>query len=123
MIVPALKSQVRAVWRRGPPMSDAEEDEYLPEVSEWEIHREGEHKISRDFRFGNFTEAMSFVNKVASLAEEKGHHPDFHIYYNKVRLELYTHAIGGLFQNDFILAAKIDILLEPEWIECKRASF
>jgi len=51
---------------------------------------------------------MSFVNEVADLAEFEGHHPDIYIWYNKVKLELSTHAIGGLAENDFILAAKID---------------
>jgi len=53
---------------------------------------------------------MKFVNKVADLAESEGHHPDFHIHYNKVLIELWTHAVGGLSENDFILAAKIDKL-------------
>ena len=53
---------------------------------------------------------MFFVNKVADLAEAEGHHPDIHIFYNKVSLELSTHAIRGLSENDFILAAKIDRL-------------
>ena len=65
-------------------------------------------KISREFKFKNFVETMTFVNKVAALAEKEGHHPDIHISFNRVRLELTTHAIGGLSQNDFILAAKID---------------
>ena len=50
---------------------------------------------------------MRFITKVADVAEEEGHHPDIHIFYNKVRLELYTHAIKGLHENDFIIAAKI----------------
>jgi 4a-hydroxytetrahydrobiopterin dehydratase len=51
---------------------------------------------------------MKFVNAVANLAEEEGHHPDIHIYYNRVTLELHTHAIKGLHENDFIVAAKIN---------------
>ena len=51
---------------------------------------------------------MKFVNKVADLAEAEGHHPDVHIHYNKVKLVLWTHDLGGLSENDFILAAKID---------------
>lgn len=64
--------------------------------------------ISREFRFPNFLLAMQFVNAVAGLAEEEGHHPDITIRYSKVLLELSTHAIGGLSENDFILAANID---------------
>ena len=51
---------------------------------------------------------MSFINKVADLAEKEGHHPDIYIFYNKVQIELFTHAVGGLSENDFIMAAKID---------------
>ncbi|MCR4263374.1 MAG: 4a-hydroxytetrahydrobiopterin dehydratase [Candidatus Roizmanbacteria bacterium] len=65
-------------------------------------------KITREFKFKNFTEAMQFVNSVAKLAQSEGHHPDIYIFYNKVKLELWTHAIGGLSINDFILAAKIE---------------
>ena len=53
---------------------------------------------------------MAFVNKVADLAEEEGHHPDMHVHYGKLEIELWTHAIDGLSENDFILAAKIDNL-------------
>jgi 4a-hydroxytetrahydrobiopterin dehydratase len=69
-------------------------------------------KIERTFRFKNFREAMKFVNKVAELAEREGHHPDIHLEgWNKVRIVLYTHAINGLHENDFIVAAKIDALV------------
>jgi 4a-hydroxytetrahydrobiopterin dehydratase len=65
-------------------------------------------KIWSEFTFKDFKEAMVFVNKVAEIAESEGHHPDIYVFYNKVKLELSTHAIGGLSENDFILAAKID---------------
>ena len=75
----------------------------------WEVMKN--KKLSRSFpRFKNFVAAMTFANDVARLAEEEGHHPDIYIHYNNVRLELSTHAIGGLSENDFILAAKIDRL-------------
>jgi len=67
-------------------------------------------KIWRDLKFKNFKESMAFVNKVADIAESEGHHPDIYIYYSKVKLELTTHAIGGLSINDFIVASKIDEL-------------
>jgi 4a-hydroxytetrahydrobiopterin dehydratase len=67
-----------------------------------------EKNIARDFVFKDFNEAVVFVNAIAELAESEGHHPDITIRYNKVRLELTTHAIGGLSENDFILAAKIN---------------
>jgi len=67
-------------------------------------------KIKKIFTFQDFKKAMVFVNKVSDIAEEEQHHPDIHIFYNKVTIELWTHAINGLFQNDFIVAAKIDEL-------------
>jgi 4a-hydroxytetrahydrobiopterin dehydratase len=67
-------------------------------------------KLRREFEFKDFEEAMKFVNSVADVAEAEGHHPDIHIFYNKVTIELWTHAVRGLSQNDFIIAAKIDVL-------------
>ena len=66
------------------------------------------HLLTRHFAFKNFVETMKFVNEVARLAEEEGHHPDLMVSYGGVTVELMTHAIGGLSENDFILAAKID---------------
>ena len=81
----------------------------LHEVEDWELS-DNAGKILREFKFKDFVEAMEFVNKVAKLAEREGHHPNFDIRWNKVKLELWTHAIGGLSENDFILAAKINKL-------------
>lgn len=67
-------------------------------------------KIRHDFKFPNFKQAMEFVNKVAALAENEGHHPDLHISYSRVIVELSTHAIHGLSDNDFILAKKIELI-------------
>ncbi len=67
-------------------------------------------KIRKEFKFKDFKEAMVFVNNVADIAESEGHHPDISIFYNKVTIELWTHVIGGLFENDFIVAAKIEKL-------------
>ena len=66
--------------------------------------------ISREFTFKDFVEALAWINKVGALAESEGHHPDIHWWWNKIKLELSTHAIGGLSNNDFILAAKINQL-------------
>ena len=86
-----------------PPMSMEEAQGLMEQVPGWEL---GENKLSRRFKFKDFREAMSFVNRVAELAEQEGHHPDIHISWNRVRLELTTHAIKGLSENDFIMAAK-----------------
>jgi 4a-hydroxytetrahydrobiopterin dehydratase len=73
----------------------------------WKLDEEDE-EIEKKFEFKNFKEAMEFINKVADIAESEGHHPDIKISYNKVKINLSTHAIGGLSVNDFILASKID---------------
>ena len=83
---------------------------YVPSVPDWIIV--DYKKIERDFKFKNFVEAMKFINRVADLAEHEGHHPDIFLHnWNLVKIFLMTHAIKGLFSNDFILAAKIDHLL------------
>src|SRR5579872_3318535 len=98
-----------------PPLPEDKEDELKKEVPEWILLRnDGQivvHKLRRQFTFGNFKEAITFVNKIAEIAESEGHHPDIYIFYNKVQLELYTHAVGGLSENDFIMASKIDNIL------------
>ncbi len=66
--------------------------------------------ISREFTFKDFRKALLFINQVGALAESEGHHPDIHCWWNKVKLELSTHAISGLSNNDFILASKINLL-------------
>ena len=90
-----------------PPLGEAEANVLLKEVPSWSL-KEGH--LWRSLRFKNFIEAIEFVNSVAKIAEEEAHHPNITIRYNKVDLELWTHAIKGLSENDFILASKIDIL-------------
>jgi len=86
-----------------------EVEAYTKQVkAEWEVT--DYKKISREFLFADFGQTMSFVNRVADLAEEEGHHPVMHVYYGKVIVELWTHAIEGLSENDFILAFQIDKL-------------
>ena len=88
-------------------MGKAEVERLLYQVSGWSLSGKW---ITKEFKFKNFVAAMKFVNRVADLAEEEGHHPDIHIHYNIVRFDIWTHAIDGLSENDFILAAKIDAL-------------
>ena len=100
------------------PFDRAEAEDYLAQTSGWTLVENsvrpssGESsenlKITKEYKFQDFIGSINFVNLVADIAEMEGHHPDIHIFYNKVLLELSTHAIGGLSENDFILAAKID---------------
>ncbi len=80
------------------------------EVPEWEII--DWHHLSRRFTFKNFAEALTFVNKVGAIAESEGHHPDITFGWGYATATLFTHAVDGLSENDFILAAKIDTILE-----------
>ena len=90
--------------------SPDEAAEQLEQLAGWTITRNGE-RIRKDWVVENFMAAMEFFNRVAALAEEEGHHPDLHLEgYRNMSVELWTHAIGGLSENDFILAAKIDVL-------------
>ena len=111
------------------PLRREKVEEYLKVVPGWALRQapasaeasagrqdgKGVHdQIEREFKFKNFKEAMAFVNKVAAIAEEEGHHPNIYLYgWNKVRLELYTHAIGGLHENDFVIAAKVNVVNKP----------
>lgn len=90
-----------------PPLTQAQIDSYKKEISsEWQV-LDGK-KIERKFKFKDFKESMKFVNKVAEIAEQQQHHPDIKIFYSLVTITLWTHAIAGLSENDFIMAAKID---------------
>ena len=88
-----------------PPLKETEINEFLKEIPAWQL-KDGH--LYKKFKFKNFVEAMKFVNKIAEVAESEGHHPDFSVHYSKVEIEIWTHAIKGLSENDFILAAKID---------------
>jgi 4a-hydroxytetrahydrobiopterin dehydratase len=91
------------------PLDQKEVEVYLKQIKDdWKVT--DKNKISREFLFVNFRHTMDFVNKVADLAEEEGHHPVMHVYFGRVVIELWTHAIDGLSENDFILASKIDKL-------------
>lgn len=93
-----------------PPLTPTEISVFQPQVPLWKVLEDG-LSISREFQFKDFKEALSFMNRVGILAEEEGHHPDMNLFaYRKVLITLSTHAIGGLSENDFILAAKIDLL-------------
>ena len=84
--------------------------EQLKQLTGWRLTHDGQ-RIRKDWTVKNFLAGMRFFNECARVAEEDGHHPDLHIEgYRNVSVELWTHAIGGLSENDFILAAKIDEL-------------
>jgi len=90
-----------------PPLNALELQSYREDENfKWDMKEN--KKIVKNFNFDSYSKTIAFVNKVAYLAEDEGHHPVMHVYFDKVTIELWTHAIDGLSENDFILAAKID---------------
>lgn len=92
-------------------LTEAEARALQRQIPLWELAKKAT-RLTRAFEFADFLGAMRFVNGVAQIAEAEGHHPDIAIHWNKVELVLWTHTIDGLHENDFIVAAKIDRLLE-----------
>jgi len=93
-----------------PPVPKHEAEQLIAKLPGWQIGDDG-IRIRREWIVKNFTAAIDFFNRVAQLAEEQGHHPDLHLVgYRNVAIELWTHAIGGLSESDFIMAAKINQL-------------
>ena len=95
-----------------PPLTRAEAEELLPQAPEWAL-MDNAHRIEKTFRFGNFREALAFVQKVGELAEAEGHHPDISFGWGYGTVSLRTKKIKGLHENDFIMAAKINRLALP----------
>jgi len=90
-------------------LTAGEVEKLLSQVSGWRVEP-GEFELRKRYKFAKFTDAIAFVNRMADLAEAEGHHPDFCVRYTTLEVSLTTHAIGGLSENDFILATKIDQL-------------
>ena len=90
-----------------PPLTSDEAQRLQAEVPGWEL-RDDAHRIERTFRFRNFREALSFVQKVGELAEAEGHHPDISFGWGHATISLSTKKIKGLHENDFIMASKIN---------------
>lgn len=92
-----------------PPATEAEIQEMQQQVPDWHIIRvDGSPRLHRVFFFDNFVQALEFTQKVGDVAEQEGHHPALLTEWGKVTVTWWTHAINGLHQNDFIMAAKTD---------------
>ena len=98
--------------RKGEPMlTDVEIEDLLHQVPQWQVREvDGMKRLERTFKFKNFTAALEFTNKVGAIAEEEDHHPRIVTEWGRVNLQWWTHVIGGLHKNDFIMAAKSDEL-------------
>jgi 4a-hydroxytetrahydrobiopterin dehydratase len=89
------------------PLKGAVLQEYLEQLGEgWGVVEE--HHLEKEYTFGDFRQGLEFTNKVGEIAEAQGHHPDIYLSWGKVKVTIWTHAIKGLSENDFILAAKIE---------------
>src|SRR4030042_5707715 len=101
-----LESKKCVPCRMGtPPLSEKEEHDFLARIRGWSLHRKGVHQLHKLYQLPSFGQAVDFVNMVAEVAEEEGHHPDIYLTYRHVTLVLWTKKISGLSENDFILAA------------------
>jgi len=89
-----------------PSLPPEESAKLLKQLSGWTI--ELNHHLTKTYRFPDFLEALAWVNRVGAVAEEQGHHPDIHLSWGMVRIDIWTHKINGLTESDFILAAKLD---------------
>ena len=91
-----------------PPLGAEKVEALLRELDDWTV--EQEYHLTRTFKFRDFAEALAFVNRVGAIAEQENHHPDLHLAWGKVTVEIWTHKIKGLTESDFIFAAKCDAI-------------
>ena len=105
------KEKCAACRRDSPRVTELETKELKPQIPQWMlVERDGIQRLERVFRFRNFADALGFTNRVGAMAEEEGHHPAILTEWGRVTVTLWTHKIGGLHRNDFIMAAKLDSL-------------
>lgn len=111
MTTSLAQQHCQPVARGTPALDTATIATLLAEVPQWTAAADNT-SLSREFRFRDFYATMAFVNAVAWIAHQQDHHPDLQVGYNRCRITWNTHAVGGLSRNDFICAARTDIL-EP----------
>jgi len=107
-------SSMKCVACRGgePKLADEQIADFKPQVPDWQVKEvDGMKRLERIFKFKNFAEAILFTDKIGAIAEEEDHHPLIITEWGRVTVQWWTHKIGGLHQNDFIMAAKTDGLL------------
>jgi len=92
------------------PLAGAELSALAAQLPDW--HLIDEHHVQRTFNFDDFVGALAFVNRVGAVAEEQGHHPDISFTWGRATVKIWTHKINGLTESDFVLAAKVDRLMD-----------
>lgn len=109
------ESSCVACRRDAPTVTDAEIAEFAPQVPDWElVELEGVRRLRRVFMFPDFAQALEFTRRVGELAEEEGHHPALLTEWGRTTVSWWTHKIGGLHRNDFVMAAKTDALRDAD---------
>jgi 4a-hydroxytetrahydrobiopterin dehydratase len=108
-----LKEQGCVPCRQGAPLAgETETVDFMRQLPDWQIITVDDiHRLTRSYSFKNFRQALDFTNRVGELAEQEGHHPAILLEWGKVTLSWWTHKIGGLHRNDFVMAAKSDQLI------------
>ena len=92
-----------------PPLLKSEIDRLMEQVPDWQLEdADGHHRLARTVKFKGFMPGVELVDRIAPIAEAEGHHPDLLLSYGSLTIRLWTHAAGGLTDNDFILAARLD---------------
>ncbi|KAJ0230319.1 Pterin-4-alpha-carbinolamine dehydratase 2 [Hirschfeldia incana] len=106
------------------PMTEQSAQELLQKVAGWDMANDnGTLKLQQSWKAKSFTKGLDFFKRVADIAESEGHHPDLHLVgWNNVKIDIWTHAIGGLTENDFILAAKINELQVEDLLRKKKVA-
>src|SRR6266849_268250 len=109
MSTPLAQRHCEVCTPETPTLTSAEIDRLLRQLSGWSVvEGDGHLQLTKTFKFKGFMLGVELINRIAPIAEAEGHHPDLHVAYGSLRVDLWTHAAGGLTENDFILAAKID---------------
>jgi 4a-hydroxytetrahydrobiopterin dehydratase len=93
----------------GPALHGDELARLARELDGWTMVEE--HHLEKEYKFPNFADALAYVNRLGEVAEREGHHPDIFLTWGRVKVTLWTHSVGGLSENDFVLAAKADAAL------------
>lgn len=97
-----------------PTLPRDEVETLLQQLQGWTVvERDGHLQLTKTYRFKAFLPGVALVNAIAQVAEAEAHHPDLHLSYGSLRVDLWTHAAGGLTENDFVLAAKMDQIPPP----------
>ena len=109
MAIPLAERHCVACLPGTPTLPRSEIDRLLQQLPGWSVvDRDGHLLLTKTFRYQGFMPGVELVDRIAQIAEAEGHHPNLHLSYGSLRVDLWTHAAGGLTDNDFILAARID---------------